>query len=207
MQSYPWRIQIVCSLPVLAMALILWGVFGSEVDTARHFADSRHLYPILTATLKIITDIGNYVIYLIYVAFLVVGFRNRDTEKLHLAVCFVIAFTITVIAVYFLKGYVGRSRPYLEPGFSRWSWNFDQHSFPSGHTTEAVLSVVPAAMFFRKYPTALALGLVAACIAFTRVYLSVHYLSDIMGGLIMGNIGATLTWLLFSHLRRKSAES
>lgn len=61
------------------------------------------------------------------------------------------------------------------------------YSFPSGHTSS---SFCAAFVYFKKLPgkcAVLAL-LLAAMIAFSRIYLGVHYPSDILGGVILAYI-------------------
>lgn len=204
MRTYPWRLHIVCALPLLLVLAALRICIGSEREVALFFAQFRPGAQELTWVLTLVTDYGNYVLYTMYVGLLVWGMRSGDKNRVNLAVSFIVAFAVVLLTVYFLKAFVGRARPYMEPGFTRWIWIYDHHSFPSGHTTEALMSVLPVAMYWRKYRVAFALGCVAALIAFTRAYLSVHYLSDILGGMAMGSIGALLTWALYVERTKKT---
>ena len=205
MREYPWRLQLVCTLPVLLMLATLRTAIGSESEVAAFFARYRVDAQLLTGVLTLVTDYGNYALYLMYVGLLVWGVRGNNRSHINLAVAFIVAFAVTLLTVYFLKAGIGRARPYMEPGFTRWIWVDDHHSFPSGHTTEALISVIPVALYWRKCRYAFALGMIAALIAFTRAYLSVHYLTDIMGGTVMGNLGAFLTWILYRERMRKDA--
>jgi membrane-associated phospholipid phosphatase len=102
------------------------------------------------------------------------------------------------------KRAIGRGRPdHFDQlgllGFSpNWiDWTFQ--SFPSGHATTAfalaaVIGFVSPRWF---YP-----GLVfAAAIGVSRVTLGVHYSSDVVGGAILGLLGAYLVRLLFASRR------
>lgn len=89
-----------------------------------------------------------------------------------------------------IKEIVHRARPvrafqaYQETGFS----------FPSGHATLAAAfygfliylawRMLPPG--FTRTATTSILALLIAVIAFSRLYLGVHYLSDVLGGLILG---------------------
>jgi membrane-associated phospholipid phosphatase len=67
-------------------------------------------------------------------------------------------------------------------------------SFPSSH---ASMSVVGVLCLGALYPTALpALVVLAAVLCFSRVYLGVHYLGDVMAGMAFGLLVGGL-WVLF----------
>jgi undecaprenyl-diphosphatase len=69
------------------------------------------------------------------------------------------------------------------------------HSFPSGH---AATSFACAALisWWTPLPAAMLYGL-AAAIAFSRVYVGVHYPLDILGGAVVGlGIATALRWLV-----------
>lgn len=100
-----------------------------------------------------------------------------------------------------LKQIVERPRPprgyaaYLESGFS----------FPSGHATNAfALGTFIAIFLYHHVPAgwsrrlAVVLPLMlAALIAFGRIYLGVHYLSDVLAGAVLGTAfgyAGTLVW-------------
>jgi membrane-associated phospholipid phosphatase len=79
---------------------------------------------------------------------------------------------------------------YLVPGVDLHSW----YSFPSGHATTAFalffgLSIILEA----KWAQFLALVL-AAGVAFSRVYLSQHFLTDVVAGAVIGITGGYLGW-------------
>lgn len=57
-------------------------------------------------------------------------------------------------------------------------------SFPSGHTGAAF--AVVSALFFGRSRLWLPMGLIAVLMAFSRLYLYVHYPSDVLGGALLG---------------------
>ena len=73
-------------------------------------------------------------------------------------------------------------------------------SFPSGHAVAAsalyvTLALLAADMERRAAPRRLLIAsgvLVAVLVAWSRVYLGVHYLSDVVGGLLLGTAGAIM---------------
>jgi undecaprenyl-diphosphatase len=77
-------------------------------------------------------------------------------------------------------------------------------SFPSGH---AATSFAAATILSLAWPRlAPVLFLLAAAVAFSRVYVGVHYPLDIVGGVVLGVLVATALWL-FVTARRRSLQA
>jgi undecaprenyl-diphosphatase len=85
------------------------------------------------------------------------------------------------------------------------------YSFPSGHTTGSVVFFGVLIYFVwenwgSKKVKALTGGLyfsVTAVVGFDRIYLNVHWFSDILGGVFLGAFWLTFCILLFKYLMRK----
>ena len=76
-------------------------------------------------------------------------------------------------------------------------------SFPSGHTA-ASFSVTFAVWFAGKKNMAVAMFVLAALIAFSRMYLYVHYPTDILGGFTVGLFtGIMANQIAKKHVRRE----
>lgn len=72
----------------------------------------------------------------------------------------------------------------------------DSYSFPSGHTAIAFACATVLAFNFKKYT--IYFYIIAALIAFSRVYLYVHYTSDILGGMLLGLICSKIIICIFT---------
>ncbi len=115
--------------------------------------------------------------------------------------------TLTSIGIHEIKAAVDRPRP-LEP-----LTGFSGSSFPSGHAAHAVLYVWLAVTIVLRLRPGMARGaaVIAAGIALTalvglsRVYLNVHYLSDVSGGWALGAAAFSLcaaVGLVISQVRQ-----
>ncbi|HEY2055008.1 MAG TPA: phosphatase PAP2 family protein [Solirubrobacterales bacterium] len=110
------------------------------------------------------------------------------------------AVGVSALGAYLLsaldKALVGRPRPPVEH-----LETVSSPSFPSGHTTSATafyLALVIVLVTVARPRRAVRLAAVAAVVsllagvAFSRVYLGVHYPSDVIAGLILGSCWAVL---------------
>lgn len=77
----------------------------------------------------------------------------------------------------------------------------DDFSFPSGHTAASFAAV--SALFFAGEKRLWKLAVIpAVLIAFSRMYLYVHYPTDILGGIAVGIIAGYLAWRSAEALKR-----
>lgn len=77
----------------------------------------------------------------------------------------------------------------------------DDFSFPSGHTA-CSFAAVSALMFVRESKLWKPALLLALLIAFSRLYLYVHYPTDILGGIIVGTIAGYISYIIFYKLKK-----
>ena len=71
------------------------------------------------------------------------------------------------------------------------------YSFPSGHTT-ASFAMVGVALMRCKVITFMPILMLAMLIAFSRIYLRVHYLTDVIAGMILGLTCGICSVLIFN---------
>jgi membrane-associated phospholipid phosphatase len=102
-----------------------------------------------------------------------------------------------------LKELVGRIRPPFADGGAR----YDSLSFPSGHASGIATLVTVALILFWPLLSAtarrwalLAGGVLVVVVGLSRMWLGVHYLSDVVGGWSLGIAWTLLTALLFGAL-------
>ena len=76
------------------------------------------------------------------------------------------------------------------------------NSFPSGHTTAAFALFALVAYSFRKSHLIQVLSvLIAILVGYSRIYLSQHFLEDVVMGAIIGLASFTLSYWLISNVR------
>jgi undecaprenyl-diphosphatase len=85
-----------------------------------------------------------------------------------------------------------RPRPFVAQHFTPLISHAADASFPSDHL--AVLGAVVMALWFTARRLALVTAIVALAVAFARVYVGVHYVSDVAGGFVLGLMCGALAW-------------
>ena len=107
-----------------------------------------------------------------------------------------------IIGNLLLKPIVGRIRPYELTGYPIIVPPLGDYSFPSGHTL-ASFEAAGAMMFTNKRIGIPALVL-AFIIAFSRLYLYVHYPTDVLAGIVLGMLFAYISVKLTDKLITKN---
>lgn len=130
-----------------------------------------------------------------------VGIRIPSTRRLTLTVILAVAISIFVGDIT-LKHMVMRLRPYLvipdAPTLSALTYPVT-NSFPSGHS---FFFFAGATVFFRfRRPLGLLAYLVAIVVAFSRMYLFMHFPSDVATGAILGIVIGNLAYVLEPKLQ------
>lgn len=119
--------------------------------------------------------------------------RTRDAGRaalLSMGVCFLICNIL-------LKNLIARTRPYdAIPELTTLIPHPTDYSFPSGHTTASfACAFVLIHMLPKKY--GVPIMILAVLIALSRLYVGVHYPSDVLGGMAIAIIvSAFVLWFL-----------
>ncbi len=138
---------------------------------------------VLDKVIPMITSLGNAGIFWIVLGMLILIF-HRGERSTGLQVLLALLFSLLVCNL-FLKNLVGRTRPFdlnttvellvLRP------WD---SSFPSGHTSASFAAAM--VLVLRRWWGRWAALALAILIAFSRLYLYVHFPTDVLGGLAVG---------------------
>lgn len=165
---------------------------------------------VLTPFMELISFLGKDGIILVLLSLLLM--LPKKTRRFGTAMLFGVAIG-ALFTNLFLKIVVARPRPYAdENGFFYPLWQvMGQHtesdkSFPSGHTTAAFATMVPVFLVGNKKISWTAL-IFAFLMGVSRIYLVVHYPSDVLGGLIVGVIAGILGTLLSRKLPQRYYEA
>ena len=127
---------------------------------------------------------------------------RRRRRLVTVVLCMMVAATLAGAAVNSVRLFSGRARPNnteVSPGWygvshdGKWLLGkYKYHSFPSGHTGSAFAFFGVLGFAFRRWGWGFLL--LGAAIAWSRIYLNVHYFSDVIVGAVIGLFFAQLTW-------------
>lgn len=147
----------------------------------------------LTPVMKAITSLGNGGWFWIVLSVLLLCFKKTRKAGVYALIALAVGALITNLC---LKNWVCRIRPYeVVDGLHILIGAPHDWSFPSGHTTASFAAgMIYYKTLPREYGIA-ALGL-AVLIGFSRLYVGVHYPTDVLGGLVVGMVAAMLTYYL-----------
>lgn len=184
-------------------AAVLLGV-ADRWDTTLMLLLAREREPWLTSWMKLLSVVGSGLIEIPLALLLIFGLalRKRKAEAWWYTAAALSGWALYALA----KLAVQRPRPHVIP---RLMHGGGWYSYPSGHSMLAPIIfglgiIVWAAPWpspaLRRAALALA-ALLALAIGFSRVYIGVHYPSDVVGGLLLGTAWSALAMLWWERLR------
>lgn len=195
-------------MKLTAAAEWLNSVFAGFDSSIAIFAHSLHesaAGEFFDGIFPLITLLGEHGIFFIVLSVVFLIFKKTRKFGLAMIIALAIGALITNVC---LKNLVARPRPYIYVNGIYYKWWLEMGrvlendlSFPSGHTTAAFAAMT--ALFMqgnKKYSwTAFILALL---IGFSRIYLYVHYASDVLCGMIVGIIAGIAAWFICKKLRK-----
>ncbi|RMF92298.1 MAG: phosphatase PAP2 family protein [Candidatus Schekmanbacteria bacterium] len=154
---------------------------------------------LLDYSMPVITYAGSF--YLVILGGILCFFMVRR-DKIYNISSFIIVMLTARYSYRFLKVFFARQRPmYSYDWVNIIGFPLQSYSFPSGHSTIAFTWAVFMAL---KYPKGRVYFLSAAfLVALSRVYMGVHYPSDVLAGAILGSFIA----LFCNYILEKIKES
>lgn len=155
---------------------------------------------------KGITHLGDFGIFWILLTIVLLIPKKTRKAGVASALALIIGTLITNVAI---KNVVARVRPYeviqeLELMIEKQK----DFSFPSGHTCVSFASAFAIYKCKEVFPKKwrIAAMVLATLIALSRLYVGVHYPTDVLGGLIVGLFSGWAGWKIEELIMKKRAE-
>ena len=162
----------------------------------------------LTAIFVTITTLGDEGI--IFIALALVFLCTKKYRKIGFAMLIALG-VMTICNNLVLKELVARPRPYMLYGvdpeaYSLWGGEnakyffphlvhyHTSYSFPSGHTSSAFAAAFAILFYNRKI--GIPMTVFAALMGFSRIYVEVHYCTDVIAGAIVGLVYAFIGFMI-----------
>ena len=170
------------------------------LDTAARDAIQGMRCAFLDAVMPFISKLGDGGAIWIALTLVLMLFRKTRRTGYMLALSLVLGLLIGNLT---LKPLIARVRPYdANPDFVLLIDRLSDYSFPSGHTLASFEAATVLLLQYRaKAVPALVLALL---IAFSRLYLYVHYPSDVLAGALLG---VAFACIARAAVRRMTARS
>lgn len=162
-----------------------------ETDQRLFRGINRHFHNrLLNGFFQSITHAGGARFTILSVLFMI---AISSGQLRSIAVSSALALAISHLPVHFIKKWYPRKRPYIILENSFFPANpLQDHSFPSGHTT-AIFSVVLPFVLGMPVLTAILLP-IALMVGISRVYLGLHYPTDVFVGALLGTLAGVLSY-------------
>lgn len=199
---------LIAAVPFGAIVLLLREKVGwlerIDLRTAQdlHNFDERHHW--FVTTMRVITNSGAPMTWIVVLSLVTVWLLWRRLFRL--AVFVAVTGLGSSLLNDTIKALVGRTRPVLANPIATATGK----SFPSGHTQSAIVGYGILLLIFlpvigrRWRPAVAAVATVMVLlIGFSRIALGVHYVSDVVGGLLIGGAWLLALAAAFSAWRRE----
>lgn len=216
-----WRFRLKLGTLVLALLIAIVG-FEEVVDDVFHDVPSGDLEaqqldaaaavwvrsirsPMLTQVMTDLTALGSISV-LVVVSLLILGTLGF-TRNLFRTVHFLTVGIGAVLIPPMLKAYFARPRP----DFADRLVSVGELSFPSGHSFGATSIYLFIAIWAwswnlragARWAAGLSAMFLILCVGLSRIYLGVHYTTDVMAGIAAGATWTLLMAIVFLLLERK----
>lgn len=160
----------------------------------------KHLqFSWLNAPMAFITKISEYgFIWMILICILM---SSKKYRKIGFIVAF--SFLLSRIQVHTLKELIKRPRPFMELTYLNiYIPKPNSSSFPSGHAISSFATVSVLIKMLENKHYKFILLLTAIIVSISRLYLMVHYPSDLIVGIILGVISSRIALKTFKPQKR-----
>lgn len=163
-----------------------------EVSIIQHIQNIRSTF--LDGLFLIVTNLGAEIFFIVVAVVFFWCVDKRYGYKM------MNVFILGAACMEGLKNIVKRPRPFTHDGIESVGEKTSGDSFPSGHSHAISNLSTQVYMKYRRREVLITGIIVSLIVAFSRLYLGQHFLTDVLAGLALGVCFATLFSMLFELL-------
>ena len=181
--------------------ILLDAIQNADLSAVR-FIREQLSCPFLDFLMPLITALGNKGIFCVALALIFIIINKGKSRKTGIVILIAILAGF-LIGNLTLKPLFMRQRPCWIDSVPLLIKNPHDYSFPSGHSLVAFETAMPIFMCLSKKWGTVAIA-VAVCVAFSRLYLYVHFPTDVISGALLGTMFAFLAETLVDYIEKKN---
>lgn len=176
---------------------------NSDIDLLKRINDNRNsdFDPLMKGVTNSALPISIGTPIVIYA----VGLIEKDSTTKKKAVFIAETFAASAFISLALKSITKRERPYITYPEIDNVTEESSYSFPSAHTSSAFATATSLSMAYPKWYVIAPSFLWAGAVGYSRMYLGVHYPTDVLAGAIVGSGSAFLCYKLNKWINKKRA--
>ena len=170
-----------------------------------HWFGSIH-NPVLNPIMYFFTCLGNAGIFWILLALALLTVLPKKYRKVGLTMAIALILSL-IMCNGVMKNFYHRVRPIVtDPTLQETELygifaTIHDWSFPSGHTSASFAAAVAMFMWYKKEGTGTLI--IAALVSISRLYLTVHYPTDVLASLILGSLYGVIAYFITVALFNK----
>lgn len=139
-----------------------------------------------TKLMRVISDANKFVNIGVPAGLFITGAIRHDKDMQQNAFYVASSTASTIVFTFIIKKLVKRPRPFQAHINFTAVYQPPEHSFPSGHTSSAFSTATALSMVYSKWYVIAPSFLWASSVGYSRMYLGVHYPTDVAGGALVG---------------------
>lgn len=166
--------------------------------------NSEHNHPVLDIIFPAVTYFGAFKYVLI--ACVILGILQSSIKSKQTMFLIIIGIFISAFVSTSFKNHYEEKRPFEVLDYTRLlSYKSSSYAYPSGHTTIAFTAATIIAL---RHPKLRVISIsMAALVGLSRIYIGVHWPTDVLGGALLGITIASIVVLLDTIIKTYNSRS
>jgi membrane-associated phospholipid phosphatase len=179
----------------------------SKLDIGILKAIYENRNPVFDAVFVVITNSAGALAFGLPGILLIVALATKNVALRRNALLMLIPVAISAVVANILKYTIDLPRPFEVYHYIKQLSVGGSPTFPSGHTADAFAFATAASLVFRKWSVLLPSMIWAVLVGYSRMYLGVHFPSDVIAGAVVGATCSTFYyWLMKRNLQNRIIE-